>query len=224
MVVAPRGPLTNDTDVDSAAASLRAVLESGPSFGSLVLNADGSLTYTPNAGFVGTDTFTYRANNGMWSVDPTIPMSADSNTATVSVTVTSPAVTAYLFNGYLAPLKIAGTDASPSFSGPFQIGKGIPLKWKLTLAGQVVSDLASLRSIHAVRNSDCAGLPDQTPSILVYDVLTGPTGNSTYRRDAGGGQFIFNWDSSQIATKGCYSLQLRLADGSSPKVTIVQMK
>jgi hypothetical protein len=224
LVLTPRGPLTNDTDVDSAAASLRAVLDGGPSFGSLVLSADGSLTYTPDAGFVGTDTFTYRANNGMWSVDPTIPMSADSNAATVSVTVTSSVVAQYLFNGYLAPLKIAGSDASPSFSGSFQIGKGIPIKWKLTLAGQVVSDLAALRSIHAVRNSDCAGLPDQTPPIPLYDVLTGPAGNSTYRVDSGGGHFIFNWDTSQIQAKACYSLQLRLEDGSAPKVTIVQMK
>ena len=200
------------------------MLASGPSFGSLVLNADGSLTYTPNAGFVGTDTFTYRANNGMWSVDPAIPMSADSNTATVSVTVTSSAVAQYLFNGYLTPLKIAGADAVPSFSGSFQIGKGIPLKWRLTLGAQVISDLASLKSILAVRNSDCAGLPDPTAPILIYNVLTGPTGNSTYRSDSGGGQFVFNWDTSQIQVKGCYSLQLRLADGSEPKVTIVQMK
>jgi hypothetical protein len=151
-------------------------------------------------------------------------MSADSNVAAVSVTVTPAAASAYLFNGYLAPLKIAGSDASPSFSGAFQIGKALPLKWKLTLAGQAVSDVASLKSIHAVRNSDCAGLPDPSPAIPLYDVLTGPAGNSTYRRDSGSGHFIFNWDTSQITVKGCYSLQLRLADGSAPKVTVVQMK
>jgi hypothetical protein len=41
------------------------------------LNSDGSFTYTPNASFTGTDTFTYRANDG----------SADSNLATVTITV-----------------------------------------------------------------------------------------------------------------------------------------
>src|SRR5687768_12068518 len=148
-------------------------------------------------------------------------MSADSNAASVSITVTAPPVS-YLFNGYLLPLKTAGSDALPSFSGAFQTGKAIPLKWKLTLGGQVISDLATLLSIQAVRNTDCAGLPDPGPAIPVYDVLTGATGKSTYRFAEQ--QFIFNWDTSGITAKGCYSVQLRLADGSAPKVTIVQMK
>ena len=41
-----------------------AVLENGPSNGSLTLNADGSFTYTPSAKFFGTDSFTYFANDG----------------------------------------------------------------------------------------------------------------------------------------------------------------
>jgi hypothetical protein len=46
--------------------------------GSLSLNADGGFTYTPSPGYSGPDSFTYRANDG----------TADSNTATVSLTVT----------------------------------------------------------------------------------------------------------------------------------------
>jgi hypothetical protein len=34
---------------------------SGPASGTLVVNGDGTITYTPNAGFVGVDTFTYLA-------------------------------------------------------------------------------------------------------------------------------------------------------------------
>jgi hypothetical protein len=219
LVLAPRGPLTNDTDVDSAAASLRAVLESGPSQGSLVLNASGALTYIPNAGFVGTDTFTYRANNGAWSGDPAIPMSADSNAATVSVTVT-PASGA-LFNGYLAPLAIAGSDASPSFSGAFARGTVIPVRWKLsTPSGEVISSLTTLSWIRAVSNSDCTGLPDQTAAI-VYNLVPFPNG---YRWDPAGLQFVFDWNTSTITPTGCYSLQLQLSDGSAPKVTVVQIR
>ena len=51
---------------------------SGPSNGGLVLNADGSFTYTPNANFHGSDSFTYQANDGL----------VGSNVATVSITVT----------------------------------------------------------------------------------------------------------------------------------------
>ncbi|MGI9517877.1 MAG: tandem-95 repeat protein, partial [Pirellulaceae bacterium] len=56
------GVLVNDTDVENDA--LVAILVSGPANGSLVVNADGSFSYTPDAGFVGTDSFTYMANDG----------------------------------------------------------------------------------------------------------------------------------------------------------------
>jgi hypothetical protein len=53
--------LVNDTDIDSP--SLSAVLVAGPQHGTLNLRADGSFSYTPNAGFSGTDTFSYRASD-----------------------------------------------------------------------------------------------------------------------------------------------------------------
>jgi VCBS repeat-containing protein len=69
--------LSNDSDPDSG-DTLTAVVVNGPTNGELDLNADGSFTYTPNADFNGTDSFTYRASDG----------SADSNVATVTITVT----------------------------------------------------------------------------------------------------------------------------------------
>jgi VCBS repeat-containing protein len=65
-VVAP-GVLGNDADDDSDA--LTAVLARGPAHGTLVLNADGSLAYTPNANYNGPDSFTYRASDGRLSSD-----------------------------------------------------------------------------------------------------------------------------------------------------------
>jgi VCBS repeat-containing protein len=73
--IAAPGVLANDTDVDGN--PLTAVIGTGPSSGSLTLNANGSFTYTPNANFIGTDSFTYRANDG----------TANSNIATVTLTV-----------------------------------------------------------------------------------------------------------------------------------------
>jgi hypothetical protein len=81
------GVLGNDTDDDSPAAILRALLVSAPANGTLTLNANGSLTYKPKQGFTGTDTFIYKANDGMWSRDATVPLSADSNVVTVTITV-----------------------------------------------------------------------------------------------------------------------------------------
>ncbi len=51
--------LANDSDADGDALDLRSVTGGGQ--GTITVNADGTVTYTPNAGFVGTDTFTYVA-------------------------------------------------------------------------------------------------------------------------------------------------------------------
>ncbi len=60
--IAAPGVLANDSDEEGD--PLEAVLESGVSHGSLILNEDGSFTYTPEAGFTGIDSFTYWASDG----------------------------------------------------------------------------------------------------------------------------------------------------------------
>ena len=57
------GVLGNDTDVDGDALTA-APGRATPPNGTLTLNADGSFTYTPDANFNGTDSFTYTANDG----------------------------------------------------------------------------------------------------------------------------------------------------------------
>ena len=93
LTVGAPGVLANDTDVDGDA--LTAVLVSGPSNGTLTLNADGSFVYVPNAGFAGTDSFTYRASDG----------TVQGNTATVSIQVTAavPPLVANDVNSVRAP-------------------------------------------------------------------------------------------------------------------------
>src|SRR6185312_15691234 len=73
-VTAP-GVLANDSDPNNA--PLTAVLVAGPAHGTLTLNANGSITYTPATNFFGTDSFTYRAADGPFT----------SNLATVSLSV-----------------------------------------------------------------------------------------------------------------------------------------
>ena len=67
--------LVNDTDVE--ASTLTAVLDAGPSNGTLTLNADGTFTYTPAANYNGSDSFTYHANDG----------TGNSNIVTVTITI-----------------------------------------------------------------------------------------------------------------------------------------
>jgi VCBS repeat-containing protein len=82
LVVSAPGVLGNDIDVDGDALS--AVLVAGPAHGTLTFNADGSFLYTPDATFVGADSFTYQANDGH----------LDSNVATVAIQVDAPPVAA----------------------------------------------------------------------------------------------------------------------------------
>lgn len=71
------GVLGNDSDPDGD--PLTAILvDSSQADGLLVLNDDGSFEYEPAPAFIGTDTFTYVANDG----------SADSNEATITFIVT----------------------------------------------------------------------------------------------------------------------------------------
>ncbi|MEX0712439.1 MAG: peptidylprolyl isomerase [Pirellulales bacterium] len=59
------GILENDSHI--AAGALVAALVTSPSKGALLLNADGSFTYTPGANFDGLDSFTYQARAGVAS-------------------------------------------------------------------------------------------------------------------------------------------------------------
>src|SRR5439155_1691528 len=71
------GVLANDSDVDGD--TLNAVLVSQPTHGTLSLNSNGSFSYVPAANYNGTDSFTYKANDGQ----------ADSGIATVTITITA---------------------------------------------------------------------------------------------------------------------------------------
>lgn len=72
---AAEGILANDVLLDPDEQVSIQILE-GPHHGSLSMNDDGSFTYTPNAGYMGTDTFRYMVLsvrvNDEWSDDATV--------------------------------------------------------------------------------------------------------------------------------------------------------
>ena len=71
------GILENDHDPEGQA--ITAVLVSDVSNGILDLEDDGSFTYTPDSGYVGTDSFTYKVTDG----------DSESSNAVVSITITA---------------------------------------------------------------------------------------------------------------------------------------
>jgi VCBS repeat-containing protein len=136
--VAADQPVTTNEDTDTAGQvaasdvdgdSLTYTLVDGPSHGSLVFNSDGSFSYTPDANYNGTDSFTYLANDGI----------ADSNSATVSLTVNAVNDAPVLAGGGVlagipeATSNPAGQTVSGLFGGQFSDIDGD------TLAGVVVT-------------------------------------------------------------------------------------
>jgi hypothetical protein len=57
--------LANDLD-ETDGLALFVSQHTQPAHGAVVRNSDGTLTYTPRAGFVGVDRFTYRVHDGAW--------------------------------------------------------------------------------------------------------------------------------------------------------------
>lgn len=85
-VLAANGLKNNDFDDDVAGLSITPVFNQATTQGGTVtINADGSFTYTPPAGFTGDDTFTYTLTDGN-PVGAPIP---DSDMGTVTITVSN---------------------------------------------------------------------------------------------------------------------------------------
>jgi VCBS repeat-containing protein len=107
------GVLENDSDVDRDAL-IAAPGAGGPEHGTLELNADGSLTYTPERDYNGTDSFTYEASDG----------DLDSEPATVTIEVRAVED---------PPPPSATPDVPPSAHGPSpDPGAAVPAEPALT--------------------------------------------------------------------------------------------
>ena len=200
---------------------LTAKVASGPANGTVALSANGSFVYTPNAGFAGSDSFTYTAND----VDTT----RSSNVATVSITVRS--LLAYTL--VLSPLKT-----------PAQQGSAVPIIWQLKDAtGKLILSLSTLLKIESVYNgpvpptggcvASATGF-SATSKEMLFSLPNGATGASSFRLVSSSSSYQFNWDTTTTSTaptitgKGCYTILLYFNDRpdlTNPRMTsAVQLK
>ena len=100
--------LSNDTDVDNAINPGSVSLEILPSFGTAIVNPDGTIAYRPSAGFRGTDSFTYRVRDVLGAV---------SNEATVRILVNDAPVAvgdqAFTSRNLPVNVNVLGNDFDP---------------------------------------------------------------------------------------------------------------
>ena len=148
VAVGSPAPITlSASDVDNDPLTYSIV--NPPAHGQLSSGTSANRTYTPNAGYIGPDSFTFKANDGM----------ADSNVATVSVTVT-------------AVLQVPAMVSSRGYIN------GTALTAHTTAAFNSVgaSTLVAFVSTHSPWNGQpvsISGLSDNVGN--TWNVLTGPT-------------------------------------------------
>jgi Ca2+-binding RTX toxin-like protein len=100
--------LDNDTDPDTPHAQLTASVLLMPQHGTLVLDPDGSFTYTPAANYSGPDGFVYKVSDGQGGVDYA---GASLTVVPVTAFVAGPARTV---RGLETTFTLSATDPSPA--------------------------------------------------------------------------------------------------------------
>jgi len=128
LTVAALGVLVNDTDPQGL--PLTAVLVTGPAHGSLTLNAEGVFTYTPNANYSGTDSFTYR------DLDQ-IGATSEVASVTVSVVAMPPSVSLQT-SAFTNPSRLSPSANDPAAVAPHPVTESPPLGAPLLLLNVVV--------------------------------------------------------------------------------------
>ena len=165
--------LANDSDPDGDALTLASVVQ--PVNGTAAIETDGTVTYTPKAGFSGQDSFTYAVSDG-----------TNESTATVTVTVRPP-FAVYDPDANTITVTLAGLDGSR-----FEVEEtinGISTVHTVTASTYTRATPASAAYAYRIRACDqegCGtwsrrrGFTIGTPSI-------------SYAGDADTGTFTVNW-------------------------------
>jgi VCBS repeat-containing protein len=179
LTVPAPGVLANDAA--QGAAAITATQPAGPSHGSLTLNQNGGFTYTPDPGFAGTDSFTYRASNGTLS----------SNAATVTIAVAaaqlpgactpSPRVQASPAGGKLQ-VHVTSTPLNTQQPNPIsELRFGIFQNARVTLNGQPITNGQHVAIPANTTTADFTvervtpGQPTTVPFAVVDGCGAGPT-------------------------------------------------
>ena len=179
--------LANDTDPDMDSLSVTSVTPDGN--GSAVINANNTITFTPNVGFVGTATLTYTISDGNDGIDD----------ATVVISVQ------YNFTGFFDPVN------SGASINEVKAGRAIPIKFSLN--GDYGLDIFaefSPSSTHVGTN--CS---EQFIVNPIGDEETTTAGNSGLNYDPNTDTYTYVWKTERSWAGTCRQFNLILNDGTN---------
>ncbi|MDP2836974.1 MAG: Ig-like domain-containing protein [Methanobacteriaceae archaeon] len=127
--------LLNDSDVDNDNLSITGT--SNPLHGTITVNPDKTITYTPNTGFIGSDSFTYTINDGH----------GETSTATVTITVNNPPVAVNdVFNTrntVSTAIDVTNNDMDPDGDNLTVSIFSNPLHGKVAVNGKIITYIAN---------------------------------------------------------------------------------
>jgi len=172
LIVTAPGVLSNDTTTSDQ--PMTAVKLSDPTHGQVILNTDGSFNYTPDAGYAGTDSFSYKANDGY----------ADSNSATVTLTIDEPPVVvthSYTVSqgsvlGIAAPGLLAGASSVNGYTLSAKVATN-PLHGTVVVNSNgafTYTPTASYDGIDHFNYVANDGYADSTPATVTITVIGAP--------------------------------------------------
>ncbi len=156
--------LDNDSDPDGDPIEINSFTQ--PSNGTVVLNPDGSFTYTPSGEFVGEDSFTYTIRDSSGAI---------SNTATVTITVSEDNPVELDMTNSVGTVYDVGLlsvqDTSESTNGSFKVTAPDGLA-SITIAGTLLT-VAELNQATPVDPLTVINNGDEELVITAYDANTG---------------------------------------------------
>lgn len=179
------GVLGNDNDPNGD--TLSAILTSGPSHGTLSLQASGSFTYTPASGYTGSDSFAYKARDSG---------GLESSAVTVTITISLESfVKGINFNGNAVTI-----DGNQWLSYSAALSSGLsftasPRVWTTQLTPSPAADTDTRSMLNSAIWNDSSFSFSQTLSNGTYDVYFWVFENhqSNYR------SFHVNLEGQQVA-------------------------
>lgn len=158
------------TDVDSGALTYSVVTAPSHAY-SFSLNVDGSYDYSPEINYIGTDNFTWKANDG----------TADSNTATVSITINAVVTDTAAPTGYSVAIDQAAINNANKTAMSFtfadaEVGATYNYTVSSSGGGSVTGSGTISTANQQISGINVGGLSDGTLTLSV--TLTDAAGNT----------------------------------------------